>query len=325
VTIEIPCRPRRRRSVAPATALYIPSRDLDDLFTQCGRLGLDPAGRLFDVAGGFLLELEGPSTDPAPGMVRLRALYRSLYLPVDAELVPGLLDDESSGLVRDWGLVFLPGGRTLLFDRHAPIELTELLRAQPAAEPRARRAWSSFPEGGQLADRLVQIAMELPPAPPEALYDSFKQSVRGGERPTEGGATSGASSAGDSATAPPAGQTPLEQAGDELSGAGTVIQGLRAILTQAGQSIAGLKEKAQWDWVDHSALLRKLVREFREGDPERALRRAIPITAPGDRTQSSRANQLPWSRAIYSLGELLKRQGRGEAMPVVPVEPGLMQ
>ena len=181
MTIEIPCRPRRHGSVAAATALYIPSRDLNVLFAQCGRLGLDPAGRLFDVAGGFLLELVAPSTDPAPGAVRLRALYRSLYLPVDAELVPGLLDDEASGLVRDWGLVFLPGGRTLLFDRHAPIELTELLRAQPEAEPVRGRAWSSFPEGGQLADRLVQIAIELPPEPPEALYDSFKQSVRGGE------------------------------------------------------------------------------------------------------------------------------------------------
>ena len=47
MTIEIPCRPRRHRSVAPATAVYIPSRDLDVLFAQCGRLGLDPADRAF--------------------------------------------------------------------------------------------------------------------------------------------------------------------------------------------------------------------------------------------------------------------------------------
>ncbi|HEX3450133.1 MAG TPA: hypothetical protein VHS97_17900, partial [Isosphaeraceae bacterium] len=198
-------------------------------------------------------------------------------------------------------------------------------RAQSEAERVRGRAWSSFPEAGQLADRLVQIAMELPPEPPETVYNSFKQSVRGGEGLSLGGTASGASSAGESAAAPPAGRTPVLQAGDELSGLGTVIQGLRAILTRAGQSIAGLKEKAQWDWIDHSALLRKLVREFREGDPERALRRAIPITAPGDRTQSATANQLPWSRAIYSLGELLKRQGRGEATPVLPAEPGLVQ
>jgi len=163
MTIEIPCRPRRHGSVAAATALYIPSRDLNVLFAHCGRLGLDPTGRLFDVAGGFLLELPAPSIDPAPGAVRLRALHRWLYLPVDSELVPGLLDDEASGLVRDWGLIFLPGGRTLLYDRHAPIELTELLRAQSEAEPVRGRAWSPFPEVGQHADRLVQIAMELPP------------------------------------------------------------------------------------------------------------------------------------------------------------------
>ncbi len=323
--IEIPLRPRRHEFVAAATAIYVPSRDLNLLFAQCARLGLDPTGRLFDVTGGFLLELQAPSTDPAPGVVRLRALKKSLYLPVDSELVPGLLDDEASGLVRDWGLVFLPGGRTLFYDRHAPIELTELLRAQPEAGQGPRRAWSSFPEGSRLADRLVQIAMELPPEPPESLYDSFKKLVRGGEGPSEGGATSGAPSAGESAIATKAGETPAVQAEGEVSGLGTVIQGLRSVLSQAGQSIAGLKEKAQWDWVDHSALLRKLVREFREGDPERALRRAIPITAPGDRTQSGSANQLPWSRAIYSLGELLKRQGRGEATPVLPAEPGLVQ
>ena len=117
---------------------------------------------------------------------------------------------------------------------------------------------------------------------------------------------------------------PDDQAGGELSGLGTMIHGLRVFFTQAGQSLAGLKEKAQWDWVDHR-FLRKLVREFREGDPERALRRAIPITSPGDRTQSGRATQLPWSRAIYSLGELLKRPGRGEATPVLQSEPGLVQ
>ncbi len=325
MTIELQCRPRRLGSVAPATALYIPSRDLSILFAQCARLCLDPSGRLFDVAGGFLLELAGPSTEAAPGAVRLRALYQSLYLPVDAELVPGLLDDEASGLVRDWGLVFLPRGRTLLFDRHAPIELSELVHAEAAAEEGRARAWGSFPEENSIADRLTQIALELPSGPPETLYDSFKQSVRGGEGQTDGCATASASSAGESAATPRAGQSPVLQAGGELSGLGTVIQGLRAFFAQAGQSVAGLKEKAQWDWVDHSALLRKLVREFREGDPERALRRAIPITTPGDRTQSARATQLPWSRAIYSLGELLKRPGRGEATPVLESEPGLVQ
>ena len=157
--IEIPLRPRRHEFVAAATAIYVPSRDLNLLFAQCARLGLDPTGRLFDVAGGFLLELQAPSTDPAPGVVRLRALKQSLYLPVDSELVPGLLDDEASGLVRDWGLVFLPGGRTLFYDRHAPIELTELLRAQPEAGqgPRPRRG-ARFPRGAGLPTGSCRLA-----------------------------------------------------------------------------------------------------------------------------------------------------------------------
>jgi tetratricopeptide (TPR) repeat protein len=66
-------------------------------------------------------------------------------------------------------------------------------------------------------------------------------------------------------------------------------------------------------------LLRKLVREFREGDIALALRRAIPIIRPGDHAAPVtpvRANWLPWHGAVYSLGELLRRPGRGEAIPI---------
>ena len=64
--IEIPLRPRRHEFVAAATAIYVPSRDLNLLFAQCARLGLDPTGRLFDVTGGFLLELTGAVNRPGP-------------------------------------------------------------------------------------------------------------------------------------------------------------------------------------------------------------------------------------------------------------------
>ena len=59
-----------------------------------------------------------------------------------------------------------------------------------------------------------------------------------------------------------------------------------------------MREKIQWEWVDHSSLLRKLVREFREGDKALALRRAIPIMRPGDGVAPLipvRANWLPWT------------------------------
>ena len=136
-------------------------------------LNLDPRGRVFDIAGGFLLELEQPSIEPMPGAVRLRSVARALFVPVDAELLPSLLTDEASGLVRDWGLVFLPGAAALLFDRHAPLELTEIVKGQP----RPRRSWSSFPEPRAIAERLVEIAFERPDPPADDLYDDFKRAV----------------------------------------------------------------------------------------------------------------------------------------------------
>jgi tetratricopeptide (TPR) repeat protein len=89
------------------------------------------------------------------------------------------------------------------------------------------------------------------------------------------------------------------------------------LLGQAGAGLAGLREKVQWDWIDHSALVRKLLREFREGDPARALRHAFSM-APPDSSRGSIpwGNRLPWSRAIYNLGDLLKRPGRGEPAAV---------
>ena len=55
-----------------------------------------------------------------------------------------------------------------------------------------------------------------------------------------------------------------------------------------------LKDKAQWEWVDHSHLLRKLLREFRDGDPAKALRRAVPITPPDEPFVPTRLARLPW-------------------------------
>ena len=109
----------------------------------------------------------------------------------------------------------------------------------------------------------------------------------------------------------------LEQARRILSNAGgTAVHGILGPLSEA---IRAMREKIQWEWVDHSALIKKLVREFREGDKALALERAIPIMRPGEGFPAwipVRANWLPWTRAVYNLAELLRRPGRGEAIPV---------
>ena len=94
---------------------------------------------------------------------------------------------------------------------------------------------------------------------------------------------------------------------------------------QAGAGLSALREKIQWEWVDHSSLVRKLLHEFREGDPSRALRHAFSM-APADprHRQVGWGNQLPWSRAIYSLMDLLSGPVRGQPIGVWRAHPDLM-
>jgi tetratricopeptide (TPR) repeat protein len=347
MTIQVPFRLRRRALAEPAVALLIPTRDPAPLLALCARRGLDPTGRVFDVAGGFVLQLESAMTEPEPGAIRLRERTTGLYVPADADLVPALLDDEANGLVRDWGLVFLPNGRVLLFDRHTPVELRQLLEA----ERRPRRVWKSLPGPRRLAKRLEQIVLDLPEPPADALYREFQEELRS-EGP-RGGPSHDKDQPGpgdpDRSTT---GAEGLDQVGDvdsasEGSGAARVgrastggprpsVQGLthaiRGWFSQAGQTFSNWKEKTQWELIDHSTLLRKLVREFREGDATRALRRAVPIMRPDEPATPMRshwlpvrANWLPWSNAIYNLVELLRRPGRGESVSFRLADAGVIR
>ena len=81
MTIQVPFHVRHRSITEPAVALLVPSRGPRVLLEFCSRLGLDPSGRVFDVAGGYLLELERPTTGPMSGSVRLRAVARASTCP----------------------------------------------------------------------------------------------------------------------------------------------------------------------------------------------------------------------------------------------------
>ncbi len=327
MTIRVPLRLRRRSGALAASALYLPSRDSRGLFAVCGRIDLDPSGRVFALDEGFLLLLERPGMQAVPGAIRLRKLTEGLYLPADAELVPALLADEAAGVVRDRGLVFLHGGRVLEFDRGAAIEPSSLLEARA----RPRRPWCSLPAPEGPAERLEQIVLEMPDADPDEIYREIRKEMnRRQPRP-------GSSPTDESESKEKAGDRDGNAAGEELesetrdtAGAGTddsdrgragnprkLTAG--GVLRPLGEAISAMREKIKWEWVDHSALLKKLVREFREGDKALALRRAIPLMRPEETSMRwipVRANWLPWSRAVYSLAELLGRPARGGAVPV---------
>jgi tetratricopeptide (TPR) repeat protein len=328
MTIRVPLRLSRQSAAYTASALYIPSSDTSELFAVCARIDLDPSGRVFAVEGGILLLLERPAVEAVPGAIRLRKLTEGLYLPADARLVPDLLDDEAAGVVRDRGLVFLHGGRVLEFDRRAAIEPSELLEART----RQGRPWCSLPEPDGPAERLEQIVLETPDPDPEDIYREMRNEMNR-RNPRSGSSqhdekSEGKAKAGERVEKRDGeGEVPGSEVGD-TAGAGTGEPGrgslrslgeyaARGILRPLGEAFSTMREKIRWEWVDRSALLKKLVREFREGDKTVALRRAIPLTRPGDPWIPVRANWLPLRPAVYSLAALLRRPARGESVPVL--------
>src|SRR5262245_32638228 len=117
---------RRLQLAEPAAALLLPSGDVSELLSLCAGVGEGAMPELFMLADGFLIKLVRPSTTAFPGAIRLRARTPNLYLPVDAELSPTLHDDEAAALVRERGLVFLPGGHILGFATNEPLHLSDL-------------------------------------------------------------------------------------------------------------------------------------------------------------------------------------------------------
>src|SRR5262249_34495184 len=106
-------------------------------------------------------------TVPA-GVIRLRALAGDLLLPVDADLVPPLLDDEAAALARQRGLVFLPDGRALEYTPAQPLPLSALLGVSNLR----RHSWETLPEAPPLADRLLEVVLDVPGESPDDVLEA---------------------------------------------------------------------------------------------------------------------------------------------------------
>src|SRR5260370_31819198 len=119
---------RPLRTPGPAVALLLPGGHADRVLRLCAALSLDPLPAIHRVADGFLVKLPHALDTPLAGVIRLRALAPDLLLPVDAELVPPLLPDEATALVRERGLVFLPGGRVLEFRPDEPVPVAAFVQ-----------------------------------------------------------------------------------------------------------------------------------------------------------------------------------------------------
>ncbi|WP_169981311.1 tetratricopeptide repeat protein [Tautonia rosea] len=314
-TLILPIRLKRQPESLPAEAVVLRSGiDMTAAaLTLLAALEADRPGsaRVFRLHEGLLVTAGSFAEFRVivPGAIRLRKQGRALYLPVDAELFPSLLDDEIQGMTRDVGLVLLPGGLVLEFDPSRPLGMADLLTVD-RGEP---RGWEALPEGPRQADRLVEVTFEPideggrsgtgSPIDPESLEiatEDPRPENTGTARRLLGGAALGAGQ----------GMMRLGRALGSQGLAGLGAKWASSALRMAprlGESLFGKQETA----------LRELLREFREGNVERALRRALPIGKGTDRGASIAGSaDLPDREPRYSLAEILGRTfSRGGSDP----------
>jgi hypothetical protein len=302
--MKIPFRLRKLPGIEPASALLLTSVEVSDLLELCVRLGCNPLPRIYRVAGGFLLKLREPTTASFPLTIRLRCLADNLFLPVNAELVPGLLDDERAGLGRRRGLIFLPGGRVLGFAVDEPVPLSALLTAGPLR----RRSWQTLPARPSHADRIRLLSLELPTDnDPEVILSAGGEDI-GVEEPRPSDAPAASQALGKMGLG----------FGRGLMWLGKFL-GLKALARWGAQMVAGAFARAprltESVLGRQEAALRELLREFREGDRDRALRRALPLGGNEDRGRvPSTGWTLPFHNLLYSLANILGAGAGAAAM-----------
>ena len=292
--MKVPFRIRKVVEAAPATGLLLWSDASAELLALLADLDTDPLPLVFAVSGGYLVKLAAPARCAFPGVSRLRRLADDLFLPVDAVLLPTLFNDEAAGLVRKRGLVFLPNGRVLGYDPTRPLQLASLLTIARIR----RRAWHAPPQLPERADRLLSILFDRPNDTPDAVLIPDGPPIGTEEpRPEDAGFLSRLS--GKTAFGAGMGMVWLGKLfgwkGLAKLGAGLVQSAVQWV-PRLSESVLGRQEAA----------LRELLRLFRAGRMEDALRRALPFGGEGGRGGKAATDAiLPTHNTTYSLGSLL--------------------
>jgi hypothetical protein len=216
-----------------------------------------------------------------------------LFVPIDAELTPVLLHDEATSLTARRGLVFL-SRRVLEYDPDQPLSLRGLL----SAERLPKTDWQPLPVLPPLAERITRLTLEGPEQTPE-------------ERLEPGGGGIGTE------------EPQVDPSGLSASSLGSMAVGLGRALVALGQALhIGALARAGANWIGkglsmapslsksilgaQEAALRALLREFREGNIDKALRRALPFDDKVTRGSGFAGNaSLPFNNILYNLRNIL--------------------
>lgn len=289
----------RTPTSAPAAALWLPMADTGDLVDALMALGHEPWPRVHALAQGYVLLLDAPDFHLCvPGAVRLRALAAHFLAPLDSELSVALFDDELRALTASRGLVLLPH-QVLTYDRNRPLRWSQLIHPGPVT----RQAWVTLPPEPAGAERITSITLNLAGSADDLL--SAGGGGIGEAPPTPDNASLGDTLKGKANIA----------AGKALAGLGSFL-GIDALARKGADMIGrGLHEAPQLGerfFGSQGAALRDLLRKFREGQVDEALKRAIPFDQQGSRGGTVTDHPgLPFNNISYSLANILGASGRG--------------
>jgi tetratricopeptide (TPR) repeat protein len=298
VPVAVPFHLIRSERKEAGAAFLLCTDDIAELLTLCGRIGADPLPPIFPVEGGFLIIPESAPAISVRNALPLRRLSENFWLAVDAELVPALHSDEAAALTRERGLVFLPGNRCLQFDAQRPLAATALIEFPPVK----RANWQPFPDAPDWPERLKAITYSPPGLTPDDVL------------------APGGDGIGEEAPRPPKAnpvKTALGKAGLGL-GKGIAVVGTILGIGAVGRLGASLMAAAlamaprlsESLLGRQEAALRELLRKFREGRIEEALKNALPLggeNSPGDLHSS---DQLPTHNVRWSLANIFGGGGR---------------
>ncbi|MCA8910864.1 MAG: hypothetical protein KDB82_04115 [Planctomycetes bacterium] len=302
--MQVALQVRRRfdRSLLECAGYLVPGHDPAVLLDGLAELGLEPLPRVYRLACGFLVRLDAPQLKPFKGGVRLGEIAEGVFAPGDAELTPTLLPDEVRGLTGGKGVVCLPEG-FFAFDPSRPLPVGDLL----ATGTVRRRNWQSLPQPAERAGCINEFILDLPQDDAEEMLNQGGEGI-GEEEPGPDETGAGKSMLGK-----------LEFAAGKALGKFGRALGSKGMQQAGGNLVSkGINNdpaKLQGLLGKQEAALRDLLRRFREGKIDEALRRALPVGGSPSRGAAPAANaNLPFHNLMYSLGNVLNRGSGGTAM-----------
>lgn len=290
-------------SPAVAVALFVPG-DTESLLRVIRRKSVGSRWLVMHaVRDGFVVELPTPSEERIPGTVPLRLLAGRLYVPCGTDLSPALLPDEAAALTRHRGLLFLPGGECFELSAQA-LTPADVLRLplSPTLHPA-----QPLPSRPTRPSELREVRFLSDGAPTAVVEPGGAGiSVETPRPPGTGPMTELASGA----TAR-LGRW-LIQLGNKVGWKGLAELGA-ALIAKAVEVAPRVSEMVIGK---QAAALQELLRRFREGDTEEALKRALPLNNKGGGRGGQVADNadLPHNSLLFDLRHLL---GQGRASPLL--------